>query len=436
MAKILRQFHSQLLFGLLLLVGAGCRQPAPPAAPTPPALSPMGALGPNDWPHWRGPQRDDISRETGLLKAWPEGGPKLLWLSREVGIGYSGPAIVGGRLFTAGAEGKEERLLCLDAATGRRLWSTPIGEFYRNEMGSGPRATPSVDGDRVYIMGGHGDLLCAAAADGKPIWHRTLKELGGATPSWGYSESVLVDSDRLICTPGGPNGTVAALDKKTGQTLWQSKEITDAAHYSSVSPLDVNGERQYVQITKTRVFGLAAQDGKLLWEQAFPGTTVIPTPVVQSPYVYVTAGQGAGSQLLKIGDKNEAVVVYANKVMKNQHGGVILLDGYVYGHSDPNGWVCQNFLTGAQVWAERNRLGKGSVAYADGLLYCLEEKKCDVVLAEASPKGWHEISRFTLTPQSTQRSPQGLTWTHPVISNGRLYLRDQELQFCFDVRAR
>lgn len=396
----------------------------------------MGALGPYDWPHWRGPARDDVSQETGLLKAWPEGGPKLLWLSHEVGIGYSGPAIVGGRLFTAGAENKKDQLLCLEVTTGKRIWAAPIGDFYKNDMGSGPRATPTVDGDCVYVMGGHGDLICAAASDGKIVWRRSMKEFGGETPRWGYSESVLIDGDRLICTPGGPNGTVAALNKMTGQTLWQSKEITDPSHYSSVSLLEMAGGHQYVQIAKTNVFGVSATDGKVLWRQNFPGLTVIPTPIVQSPFVYVTAGQGAGCKLLKIGAGNEAEVVYENKVMKNQHGGVVLLDGYLYGHSDPNGWVCQNFLTGAQVWAERNRLGKGGLTCAEGLLYCQEETKGDVALVEASPKAWHEVSRFKLTPQSTQRSPQGLIWTHPVVSNGRLYLRDQELQFCFDVRAR
>ncbi|HEV7403449.1 MAG TPA: PQQ-binding-like beta-propeller repeat protein [Chthoniobacteraceae bacterium] len=434
MRHLLKRPIFQLLL-LLQLACAGCRKPAAPAVPAGPEFPPMAALGPSDWPHWRGPGRDDVSRETGLLKSWPEGGPKLLWLSREVGIGYAGPAIVGGRLFTAGGENKKELLLCLDAATGKRIWSAPIGDFYKNDMGSGPRATPSVDGDRVYVMGGNGDLICAAAGDGKIAWQRSLKELGGETPRWGYSESVLIDGDRLLCTPGGASGTMAALDKQTGRTLWQSKEIDDVAHYSSVSPLDVNGERQYVQLTKTHVFGVAVKDGKLLWKVDFPGVTVIPTPIVQAPYVYVTAGQGAGCLLLKVGAGNAAEVVYQNKVMKNQHGGVILVDGYLYGHSDPNGWVCQNFLTGTQAWAERNRLGKGSATCAEGLLYCLEETKGDVVLAEASPKAWHEVSRFKLTPQSAQRSPQGLLWTHPVVSNGRLYLRDQELQFCYDVRA-
>jgi outer membrane protein assembly factor BamB len=402
--------------------------------PTLPWATPK--LEPNDWPHFRGPARDDVSRETGLLKQWPAGGPKQLWLSREVGIGYAGPAIAAGRLFTAGAEGKTEYLHCLDAATGKKQWSTRIGDLYKNDMGNGPRGTPTIDGARVYVLSGEGNLVCARVRDGKLLWQHDLLDFDGKPPRWGYSESVLIDGDQAVCTPGAPGGTVAAFDKTSGKLRWLSKEITDPAHYSSLTPMDLNGQRQYVQVTKTRVFAVSAKDGKLLWQHPFPGVTVIPSPIVRAPYVYVTAGQGSGCLLLKIGPGNTVEKVYQNRVMKNHHGGVVLIGDYLYGHSDPSGWICQNFLTGEQVWAERTVLGKGSLTYADGMLYAVDEEKGDVVLAEVSPKGWREAGRFQLSPQSKQRSTSGRIWTHPVVAQGRLYLRDQELQYCFDVRAR
>lgn len=391
--------------------------------------------GPNDWPHWRGPSRDDVSKETRLLKQWPEGGPKLLWLSREAGIGYSGPAIVNGRLFTAGADEKTEYLYCFDAASGEKLWTTAIGDLYKNDWGNGPRATPSVDGDRVYMLSGRGDLVCARITNGKIIWQQAVRNLETRIPRWGFAESVLVDGDQVVCTPGGSQGTMAAFDKMTGKLRWQSKEITDGAQYSSIIPMEVEGERQYVQITKEHVFGVAAKDGKLLWQHDFPGRTVIPTPVVRSPYVYVSAGDGSGCMLLKIGPGNAVEKIYQNKTMKNHHGGVVLLGDHLYGHSDPIGWMCQDFLTGKQVWAERERFKKGPLTYADGRFYCLEEDTGQVVLADLSPDGWKEVSRFKLDPQTTQRSPSGRIWTHPVVSNGRLYLRDVELLFCFDVNG-
>jgi outer membrane protein assembly factor BamB len=355
-------------------------------------------------------------------------------MSREVGIGYSGPAIVGGRLFTAGAEGKKEFLLCLDAATGKKLWATEVGELYTNDWGDGPRGTPSVDGDRVYFLSGRGDLVCARASNGKIVWKKAVRDMQTRIPRWGFGESVLIDGGQLVCTPGGEGGTMAAFDKMSGALRWQSKEFTDGAQYSSVRAIEVEGQRQYVQITKEHVFAVSAEDGTLRWQHDFPGRTVIPTPVVRAPHVFVSAGDGSGCMLLKAG-ASSVEQVYANKTMKNHHGGVILLGDHLYGHSDPIGWVCQEFLTGEQVWAERGKLRKGHLTFAGGRFYCVEEDTGTVALVEMSPAGWREVSRFTLTPQTTQRSRQGRIWTHPVVANGRLYLRDQELQFCFDVRA-
>ncbi len=388
-----------------------------------------------EWPQFRGPDRTDVSKETGLLKQWPEAGPKQLWLFKSAGNGYSGFSIVAGKLFTMGVRDGHEILLALDAASGKELWASPIGDLLTNNWGDGPRGTPTVDGTNVYALGGQGTLVCVQAADGKLLWKRTMGELGGKVPGWGYTESVLVDGNKVLCTPGGPKGAVAALDKLTGNPLWQSKDVTDDAQYPSIVPALINGERQYVQLTMQTLFGISAKDGSLKWRMPFPGkTAVIPTPIVKGNNVYVAAGYSVGCQMYEIAAGNQPALKYENKTMKNHHGGVILLGDHLYGYSDGLGWICQDFATGQQVWAERNKLGKGAVACADGLLYCLDEGSGTVVLAEASPKGWSEHGRFRLDPQSTIRSRSGRIWTHPVIANGRLYLRDQDLIYCFDIK--
>lgn len=388
-----------------------------------------------DWPQFRGPDRDDVSKEKGLLKEWPAEGPKQVWLYKEAGNGYSGFSVVAGKLFTMGTRGGDEVLLALDAATGKELWAATIGKILTNGWGDGPRGTPTVDGDKVFTLGGQGTLVCANVADGKIVWTTTMQELGGKVPGWGYTESVLVDGAMVLCTPGGANGTMAALDKATGKLLWQSKEITDGAQYASIVPATLGGEKEYVQLTQQTYFGVSAKDGAVKWRLAFPGrTAVIPTPIVSAPFVFVTAGYGAGCQLAEVKAGGEAALVWENKTMKNHHGGVLLFEGNLYGYSDGIGWLCMDFKTGNQVWAERSKLGKGAVACADGMLYCLDEGSGTVVLAEASAKGWAEHGRFKLEPQSEIRNKQGRIWTHPVISGGKLYLRDQDLIYCFDVK--
>jgi len=393
-----------------------------------------------DWPQWRGPARDDLSKETGLLKEWPADGPKKLWSFTNAGMGYSGFAVVGGRLFTMGTRDGSEVLFCLDAAKGTELWVAKLGSVLSNKWGDGPRGTPAVSGDKVFTMGGDGSLVCVNGKDGKEVWRTTMASLGGKAPGWGYTESVLVDGDLVLCTPGGSQGTMAALDKATGKLRWQTKELTNGAHYSSIVPATINGQPQYVQRTMETVFGVSPKDGKVLWQQPYPGkTAVIPTPIVSGNQVYVTAGYGIGCLSFTVEKDNSIKVLYdetasTNKVMKNHHGGVIQLDGYVYGYSDGLGWICQDFKTGALVWAERSKLGKGAISYADGHFYLLDEGSGTVALIDASPKGWNEKSRFKIDPQTAIRSPQGRIWTHPVISNGRLYLRDQDLIFSYAVK--
>jgi outer membrane protein assembly factor BamB len=315
-----------------------------------------------------------------------------------------------------------------------------LSDVLDNKWGVGPRSTPTVDGDRVYAMSGPGVLSCVQAADGKVLWKRTMAELGGKIPGWGYTESPVVDGDQVVCTPGGPKGAVAALDKKTGATLWQSKDFTDAAQYSSIVPAVINGQPQYVQRTTASIVGISPKDGALLWKQEYPGkVAVIPTPVVEGNQVYVTAGYGVGSMSFVVEPGNTLRMVFdetssTGKVMKNHHGGVILLKDHLYGFSDGLGWTCQDWKTGAVVWNEKAKLGKGAIGYADGHFYLLDEGSGSVALIDASPEGWHEDGRFKLDPQTTIRSPQGHIWTHPVICNGRLYLRDQDLIYCYAIK--
>lgn len=394
-----------------------------------------GSLAIADWPQFRGPDRSGRSTETNVLQSWDRGGPEQAWLSEDIGLGYSGPAIVDGNIFILGTQKRDEYLFCLDEQSGKILWSAEVGRLLTNNWGDGPRGTPSVDGDRVYAMGGQGTLICATVKDGKVLWKKTMKSLGGKIQKWGYTESVLVDGDWVLCTPGGNKGTMAALDKHSGKLVWQSKEWKDNAQYASIVPAEIHGVKQFVQLTQKQFAGVSAEDGQVLWKADFRGgrTAVIPTPVVYDNRVYVTAGYGAGSMQIEVGEDQSISTIYSNKVMKNHHGGVIRVGDYLYGYSDAVGWVCQDWATGEKVWAEKKKLGKGAIGYADGKLYFLEDRSGTVVLIDASPDGWKESGRFTLSPQSDRRSSSGRIWTHPVIANGKLYLRDQELLYCFDV---
>ncbi len=390
-----------------------------------------------DWPQWRGADRADHSPDTGLLKTWPDGGPKRVWMNTDVGLGYSGYAIVGGRLYTLGLRDGTEYLIAVDTKTGAEVWSTKVGDRLENRWGDGPRTTPSVDGDRIYALGGLGELVCARLSDGKELWSVSMTEdLGGKLPGWGYTESVLVDGDLVVCTPGGANGTLAALDKMTSELRWQTKGITADAHYSSPIVFEHDGKRQYAKLIEKQAFGVDAKTGDVLWTTDWPAgrTAVIPTPIYEDGLFYITSDYGAGSKQIRLDGTAEPEDVWSNKVMKNHHGGVIKVGDYLYGYSGGPGWVCQDWKTGEEIWANES-LGKGAIHYADGMLYCLDENKGTVVLIEATPKGWNEKGRFTLDPQTKQRSSQGKIWTHPVVVDGKLYLRDQELLYCYDVES-
>lgn len=400
-----------------------------------PLILAAASLQAADWPTFRGADRTDISTETGLLKAWPADGPKKVWTNENAGLGYSGSAIAGGVLYTMGARDAMEYVIAIDAATGKEKWSAEAGALLTNGWGDGPRATPTVDGDKVYAMSGKGSLACYSTKDGKQLWSASMTELGGKVPSWGYCESPLIEGNLVIATPGGPQGTLAAFDKVTGKLAWQSKDWTDNAQYASIIAVNHNKARQLIQLTMQSIAGVDAKDGKVLWKTEFPGkTAVIPTPIFKDGQVFVAAGYGVGCKSIKIGPENSVETLYESTDMVNHHGGVILVGDHLYGYNDKGGWTCMDFKTGQVVWAEKKGLGKGAVHCADGMLYLLEEKTGTVVLIDASPKGWNEHGRFVLGPQTTQRSPKGMVWTHPVVSDGKLYLRDQELLFSFDVK--
>ena len=429
-----------------------------------------------DWPQWRGANRDGYSSDTGLAKEWPKGGPKLLWTFEEAGVGYGTPAVVGDTVyFNGGDEAKEnEFLMALDIATGKPKWKTiiPIEQkdsSFRTGWGGGPRSTPSVDGDRVYTLGAQGDLACLDTG-GKIIWHRSLtKDLGGKVMKiWGYSESPLVDGDLIICMPGydssNGQGTVQSLDKKTGEVKWVCQELTDAAPYSSLVITETGGVKQYVAYTESGVSGIRATDGKLLWKAkvATNDTAIIPTPIIKDDLVYVTNSYNVGCAALKLskdGDGMKADQLYFNKTMQNHHSGVIRVDDHVYGsngnanHRKTLPFLCQEIKTGTVAWKkdkpakkdEKDKESKksgddeqglepSSLVFADGPLYCYGQNTGMVVKIAASPKGYKEQGRFTIPKTSAKRLPEGGIWTHPVIAQGKLFLRDQDLLFCYDLK--
>jgi len=390
-----------------------------------------------DWPQWHGPHRDNVSTEIGLLRTWPAGGPPLVWKTTGLGGGYSGPAIVRGRIFSLSYRETDEVVWALDAQDGKEIWSTKTLQASK-QMGyaEGPRCTPTVDGDHLFILGASGNLACLETAGGRLVWQVDLvKGHGGKMMSgWGYSESPLVDGDRVVATPGGAEGTMAAFDRRTGQLVWRSQAITDRAAYSSMVIATLAGVRQYVQLTDAHVFGVSPTDGKVLWRAPRSGrTAVIPTPICHDDHVYVTSGYGVGCNLFKVsqtGDTLSAAQVYANRDMVNHHGSVVRVGDHLYGFSDGKGWICQDFKTGKTVWAEKGKLGKGALTCADGHLILRHETGAGtMVLIRATPEGFQETGRFDQPERSNKHS-----WPHPVVCDGRLYVRDQDLLLCYDLR--
>ncbi|QEL16977.1 PQQ-binding-like beta-propeller repeat protein [Limnoglobus roseus] len=405
------------------------------------------AVAEGDWPQWRGPNRDGKSPETGLFANWPSGGPKMTWENLKVGIGYGSPAVVGNKIYLLGGEanaaGSPEHALCLNLSDGKEVWRSPLktsaGKFL-DGWGGGGRSTPTYADGTIYVLGATGDLVALKAADGKEVWRKNLvKDFGGAIPQWGYSESVLIDGDTLVCTPGKGTGMVA-MNAKTGAVKWKCTEFKDGAGYSSIIPTDVGGVRVYVQQTMENGIGVRAKDGKLMFKVGTIGRkiAVIPTPVVADDYVFFTAGYGAGAESFKMkaeGDKVTAEKVATYKTLQNHHGGVIQVGDYVYGHSDRGGWTCLAFKKDDDnaIW-QNSKFGKGAITYADGHFLCYEEKSGNLAVIKATDEGWKEDGQLTLPKRSKTPKGQGAIWAHPVVAHGKLFLRDFDYLFCFDLK--
>jgi outer membrane protein assembly factor BamB len=394
-----------------------------------------------DWPQWRGPNRDGLSQETGLLQEWPAAGPPQVWKASGAGTGYSSMAVSGGRIYTLGARSNyrvqrmlgygTELVMAFDAATGKKLWEVENGSLFSNDRGDGPRSTPTVDGNRVYALGASGDLSCLEAATGKKVWSvNLLSTFGGSNPNWGLSESPLVVGDRVLVNAGGPQASLVAFDKRKGSVLWKSQG--DGAGYSSAVVHQVGGVQQAVFFTARRAVGVDVRDGRLLWEYANVSNRVanIATPIVKGDRVFLSSDYGTGAALLKLQPNGGGVTaseVYFTKDMRNHHASSVLVGDHLYGFSSAI-LTAMRFDDGTVAWRDRS-VGKGSLVYADNRLYLYSENGV-VGLAEASPKGYVEKGRFRIEQGSLP------TWSHPVVSNGRLYIRDQDTIYAYDVRAK
>ena len=427
-----------------------------------------------DWPQWQGPNRDGKSADTGLLKQWPQEGPPLAWKTDKLGGGDSGPAIAAGRIFVMSNRGAEEVVWALSEKDGSEIWVMPLGPAFQQQPSQGkegPSCTPTVDGERLYVEGMGGNVACLQVQDGKIVWQRSLTEdFGGRRPMWSYRESPLVDGDKVIVTPGGADAILVALNKLTGETIWKAKMpdspagVSGApggsgggrggpggfggsggagAAYASPIAIDFDGQRQYVQLTARALIGVAASDGKFLWRYDKPANGMglnCSTPLYHDGMVFASSAYGAGGGLVKLSKDADGVVkaeeVYATTDMQNHHGGMILLDGCLYGASGGNeggALVCLDFKTGKVLWDQRDSVGrraKGSLALADGRLYYRMEDGT-VLLIEPNPQQYVEHGRFEQPDRSRQPA-----WAHPVIANGKLYIRDQDVLLCYDVKAK
>ncbi len=423
-----------LVFAWCVSVGAADKRPAAKRVPG------------TEWTQWRGEHRDGISADSGLVNEWPENGPPLAWKTNGLGSGFSSISISDGRIFTMGDREAGQFVIALNLADGKELWSTRISDIWEPKGYSGPRCTPTVDGARLYALGPHGDLVCLDVEGGKEVWHRNLNsDFDGRMHShWGYSESPLVDGERLICTPGGPDTAIVALDKKTGAEIWRSSipllgdRGGDGAAYASIVIGHGGGVRQYVQLMGRGVVGVAAKDGRFLWgyNRVANRTANVPTPLVHGDYVFCSSGYQTGAALLKLqadggGVKAEEVYFLEGKEFQNHHGGMIILGDYLYaGHGHNAGApTCLEWKTGKTVWRHPHGPGMGSAAlgYADGNLY-LRFQDGVMALVGATPEEYQEKGHFKI-PGVEQPS-----WSHPVIAGGKLYLREQDALLAYDIK--
>ena len=392
----------------------------------------------DDFPQWRGPNRNGISKETGLLREWPKEGPKLIWQVKDIGDGYSTPAVVGERLYLMSNRGTDDEFVqALSTKDGQQIWKTTVGKVgpNRGPQYPGARSTPTVDGEFLYALGSNGDLACIEVDGGKIRWQKNLRtDFGGKSGAWAYSESPLIDGDVLVCTPGGEAATLVALDKHTGDVVWKAPVPGgDEAGYASIVTVDADGVKQYVQFLQNGLVGVDAKTGKFQWRYAktAEGSPAnIPTPVAYKNYVYSAAGRSGGGvvRLKPTDDGFEAEQVYFAPKLPASIGGSVKVGDYLYGTAGQT-MVCVDFASGEVKWQERG-IGAGAVLLADNRLYVHGENG-DVALVEPTPEEYREHGRFT--PPNQPDRGQSRAWTYPVVANGRLYIRDLGSLWSYDV---
>lgn len=385
----------------------------------------------SDWYQFRGPKRDGLSPDTGLLPQWPAGGPPLAWKATGLGKGYSSVAVAANRIYTMGEANGAAVLIALNAADGKLLWKAPVGDTGDpGNQGSGPRCTPATDGVLVFGMGQQGTLVCVQAATGREVWRAKMSSFGGSAPGWGYSESPLLDGALVLVTPGGSGGSVVALNKTNGGKVWQSAQVKEPAQYTSITPIEMGKVPMYMVFHMKGVAGLMAKTGQMVWRVDFPGQTAIASaPVYKDGVLFASAGYGVGCkgyQVTLAGAQVTTKEIYEEKSLTSHHGGVILVGDHVYAAFD-TGLKCVDLKTGKIAW--QGSVAKGSISYAEGHLYCHSERG-DVVLVEASPTAFKEKGRFTI-PEALA----GKSWAHPVVFGGRLYLREQDNLFAYNLKA-
>ena len=393
--------------------------------------------GNSDWPQWRGALRDGKSGETGLVSPWPAGGPELVWTATGLGQGFSTPSLVGDRLYILGTSGETEQLIALDATSGGELWRSPLGVIADGGGYKGPRGAPTIDGDRAYAIGSDGTLASVSRGDGSIAWKTNLKQNhGGSDGHWAYAESPLIDGEQLICTPGGVQATMMALRKSNGSVVWKGSagELGDgytAAGYSSPIVANIGGTRQYVAFIHGGVVSFEARSGRPLWHYDSPANTTAncSTPIVDGDLVFAASGYGTGGGQARVtgrGTNWSVNETYFERKFQNHHGGYVLVDGHVYGTNDSS-LLCMDWRSGRIKWQDRS-VGKGSICFADGHLYVRGEDGA-VALVEASPDGYREKGRFDQPNRSGQPA-----WPHPVVAGGRLYLHDWDRLFCYRLK--
>ncbi len=386
-----------------------------------------------EWPQWRGPLRNGLSSETGFLKQWPAKGPAVTWSISNLGEGYGSLAVKADRIYVQGTSRAASAIFCLNRADGKVIWSASLGPMVKESRGNGPRSTPTLDGDRVYVLTENGDLACLRARDGSRIWSKNiLKDYGGSNPGWLISESPLVDGNRLIVSPGGSGAGIVALDKMTGAEIWHARELSDQAGYSSCIAADIGGVRTYMNFTSRAAVGVRASDGKLMFRHTNVAnrTANCTTPVFADNKVFFSSAYGTGAALLNLSAQNgevRAQEAYFTKEMMNHHGGMVLVNGYLYGFSNAI-LTCLDFNTGKVMWRDRS-VGKGSLTYADGMLFLLGENQM-AGLAAANPEAYVERGRFAIKDLGRE------SWAHPVVVGGKLYIRNQNELTCYDVKGK